>query len=158
MTDRKKILLSISKCEDPKLLRNWIENAKKDAEIHDTAFRRLISLVPSEKPGTLEHDFWQTVNAFELMLSQERGRTTRLSRTRQKVARVGVKQTLKDWAMSDKKTEGFKMLLERQMPEFTGEAIVLRHAKEFDDAAVSAAQTRLTDEGVDTLKGSFAKV
>lgn len=158
MTDREKILLSISKCEDPKLLRNWIENAANDAEIYNAAFRRLISLVPSEKAGTLEHDFWQTINAFELILSQERGRTTRLSRTRQKVARVGVKKTLEDWATSEKKTDGFKMLLERDMPEFTGEAIVLRHSKEFEEAAVIAAQRRLAAEGVDTLKVSLSPI
>ena len=54
----------------------------------------------------------QTIHAFEHILSEERGKTTRLARTRQKVARVGVVQTLQDWATSAKSTDGFTMLLE----------------------------------------------
>src|SRR6201999_188798 len=98
MSDTSKILLVISKCDDPDKLRTLIENARrqKETEVADAAFRRLISRVPSEKPGTVEHDFWQTVHAFEFTLSEERGKTTRLSRTRQKVARVGVIETLKN--------------------------------------------------------------
>ncbi len=151
MTDIAKVLLTISKCDEPEKLRTLIENARtqKQADIADAAFRRLISLVPSEKPGTVEHDFWQTVHAFEFTLSEERGRTTRLSRTRQKVGRVGVIETLKDWALSDKKTDGFEMLLERGMPELTGEAIVLRHPDKFDVAVLNSARSRLVAAGVD---------
>lgn len=94
---------------------------------------------PKEKPGTIEHDFWQTIHAFEHVLSEQRGGTTRLARTRQKVARVGEVQTLQDWAMSAKSTEGFTMLLERNMPVLTGEAIVLRHARRFAAEVVAAA-------------------
>jgi hypothetical protein len=117
--------------------------------IADAAFRKLISVLPSEEPGTVEHDFWQTVHAFELALSEERGRITRLSRTRQKVARVGVIQTLKDWALSNTETDGFRMLLERGMPELTGEAIVLRHTQHFESEVVAAAKRRLESAGVD---------
>ena len=67
------------------------------------------------------------VQAFEYTLSEERGKNTRLSRTRQKVAKAGVVQTLSDWAAGSQETKGFRMLLERGMPEFTGEAITLRH-------------------------------
>lgn len=151
MIDYANILLRISECDDPEKLRTWIKNArnKQETGIAEAAFRRLISLVPSEQPGTVEHDFWQTVNAFEYTLSEERGKTTRLSRTRQKVSRVGVIETLKDWALSDKKTDGFKMLLERGMPELTGEAIVLRHPGKFDVNVQRAARERLVEAGVD---------
>src|SRR5687767_8544191 len=109
MTSRAKLLASIAKCDDPKLLRTWIENAEKegDAEIADAALRRLVSLVPGEKKGSVEHDFWQSIHALEFVLSKERGKTTRLSRTRQKIARVGVVQTLKDLALSKKASAGF---------------------------------------------------
>lgn len=154
MTNNEKILNSILECDDPAKLRIWIANARRKQEtgIADAAFRRLISLVPSEQPGTVEHDFWQTIQAFEFTLSDERGKTTRLSRTRQKVVRVGVIETLKDWALSDKKTEGFEMLLERGMPELTGEAIVLRHPDKFDAKVQAAARERLTAAGIDVGK------
>jgi hypothetical protein len=104
---------------------------------------------PRNIRGTVEHDFWQTVHAFEYLLTEEREKTTRLSRTRQKVARVGVVQTLKDWALSGKETDGFRMLLDRGMPELTGEAIVLRHPGNFDPEVLAAARQRLSDAGVD---------
>src|SRR5258707_12796991 len=100
------MLTLIANSNDPEKLKSLIKNARDrwDAPLADAAFRKLISLVPSEQPGTVEHDFWQTIHAFEYLLSEERERTTRLSRTRQKVARVGVPQTLRDWALSNKET------------------------------------------------------
>ena len=91
MSDPARILGLIATCDDPGKLRSWITNARKggDNRIADAAFRRLISILPKEKPGTVEHDFWQTIHAFEHVLSEERGKTTRLARTRQKVTRVG---------------------------------------------------------------------
>jgi hypothetical protein len=151
MTDVAKILGLIENCDDPDRLRSWIRNAREKGEprVADAAFRRLVSVLPKEKPGTVEHDFWQTIHAFEHVLSEERGRTTRLARTRQKVARVGEVQTLQDWAMSAKSTDGFTMLLERNMPELTGEAIVLRHARRFCAEVVAAARQRLETAGID---------
>jgi hypothetical protein len=154
MTDYSKILALIAACDDAGKLRTWIANARKEnqKEIEDAAFRRLIQILPKEAPGTVEHDFWRTIHAFEHMLSEERGKTTRLGRTRQKVARVGAIETLRDWAMASKSTDGFDMLIERNMPELTGEAIVLRHGKRFDTAVVSAATKRLEDAGVDVSR------
>jgi hypothetical protein len=154
MSDYAKILALISACDDVTKLRNWIANARKEnqKDVEDAAFRRLIEILPKEAPGTVEHDFWRTVHAFEHMLSEERGKTTRLARTRQKVARVGEIGTLRDWAIGSKSTEGFTMLMERNMPELTGEAIVLRHADRFDAAVVTAACKRLEEAGVNVSR------
>jgi hypothetical protein len=151
MVDHSRILAFIAQCVDADKLRSLIKNARDRSEsaVVDAAFRKLISLVPSERPGTVEHDFWQTIYAFEHLLTQEREKTTRLSRTRQKVARVGVMQTLRDWALSDKETHGFRMLLNLEMPELTGEAIVLKHSESFEPEIVAAARQRLSDAGVD---------
>ncbi|RWH58159.1 MAG: hypothetical protein EOQ83_26375 [Mesorhizobium sp.] len=152
MSDVTKILGLIDNCSDPERLTSWIKNArdKDEPRVADAAFRKLVSVLPKEKPGTVEHDFWQTIHAFEHVLSEERGKTTRLARTRQKVARVGEVQTLQDWAISAKSTDGFTMLLERNMPELTGEAIVLRHARRFSAQVVAAARQRLEMAGIDT--------
>ncbi|RUW81288.1 MAG: hypothetical protein E5V52_07050 [Mesorhizobium sp.] len=151
MSDYSKIHSLIAVSNDPAKLRTWIENARKggQVEIKAAAFRRLIAILPKEAPGTVEYDLWQTIHAFEHVLSEERGKTTRLSRTRQKVARVGEVETLRDWAISSKSTEGFNMLIERNMPELTGEAIVLRHAEKFEADVVVAARRRLEEAGVD---------
>jgi len=88
MPDHAKIVTLIAASEDVGKLRTWIANARKEKQkdIEEAAFRRLIEILPKEAPGTVEHDFWRTIHAFEHMLSEERGKTTRLARTRQKVA------------------------------------------------------------------------
>jgi hypothetical protein len=151
MRDHTKMLDLIAVCDDAEKLRQWIANARKESrkDVEDAAFRRLIAILPKEEPGSVEHDFWRTVHAFEHVLSEERGKTIRLARTRQKVARVGELETLKDWAVGTKNTDGFDKLIERDMPELTGEAIVLRHADRFDAAVVGAARKRLEEAGVD---------
>jgi hypothetical protein len=83
------------------------------------------------------------VQAFEQIRTNENGWTTRLSRTRQKVGRVGVEQTVVDWATDTKDTAGFAMLIGRGLPHLTGEAIVLRHPARFSAAVLEAAQARL---------------
>ncbi|HEV7548017.1 MAG TPA: hypothetical protein VGO42_25905, partial [Reyranella sp.] len=97
----KKILAFVERCENADELESLIRNATKlgNAMVAEAAFRKRISLVPAEQPGSVEHDFWQMVQAFEYALSEERGKNTRLSRTRLKVAKAGVVQTLRDWAV-----------------------------------------------------------
>lgn len=50
--------------------------------------------------------------------------------------------------MSAKSTDGYVMLLERNMPELTGEAIVVRHAPQFSAEVVAAARRRLEAAGI----------
>lgn len=159
MPDNPRVFAFIANCDDVSNLRTLIKNARarNETKVADAAFRRLIALVPSEQPGTVEHDFWQTIHAFEFTLTDERGRTTRLARTRQKVNRVGVIETLKEWALSEKRTDGFNMLLERGMPELLGEAIVLRHPENFDEHVLAAARARLTAAGVDLSNIGLAR-
>ena len=149
--DEGKMIAFVAGCDEPDKLRTIIDNAKKRGaeRLADAAFRRLIAILPAERPGSLEHDFWQTIHAFEHLLTEERGRTTRLSRTRQKVARVGVQQTLADWAVATQETDGFRMLLDRDMPELSGEAVILRNADHFGPEMIAAARTRLESAGVD---------
>ena len=65
----------VSSCDDPEKLRTIVRNARKrgaDA-LADAAFRKLVSILPSEEPGTVEHDFWRTIHSFEHVLTEERG-------------------------------------------------------------------------------------
>ena len=149
--DIEKVLKVINETTDPDKLKGLIANAKRlgEKDVEAAAFKRLLEILPSEQPGTVEHDFWKTIHAFEHALTEERGKTTRLQRTRQKVTRVGEIKTLTDWALSSNKTDGFEMLLARGMPELTGEAIVLRHPTVFDDATRDSATEKLVAAGVD---------
>ncbi|KQY26205.1 hypothetical protein [Rhizobium sp. Root482] len=123
-----KALLIIGKCADAKKLRQIAANARERGQISvaHAAALRLYEVLPSEKPGTLEHDVWKSIHALGDTLTKERGTTTRLGRTRPKIARVG-ELDIKDLIMRKEPSEGFFMLLERQMPELTFEAVALRH-------------------------------
>ena len=151
MSGNAKMLEFVSRCDDVDKLKTLISNARSRGatDLADAALRTMISIRPAEQPGTVAHDLWRTIYAFEHILSEERGRTTLLSRTRQKLARDGELKTLRDWALGKTETDGFRMLLDRRMPELTGEAIVLRHAEHFEPVVVEAARKRLAGAGVD---------
>lgn len=154
MADHTKVLAFIASSTDAQQLRRLRDNAQRvgATSVADAAFRRLLEILPEQTPGSIEHDFWKTIHAFEEILRDERGKTVRLSRTRQKIDRVGVKQTLIDFATSKAPTDGFNMLIERGLPELTGEALVLKHGACFDPEVQAAAKQRLENAGVDTAK------
>jgi hypothetical protein len=141
----------IAKCVDPKSLRQIAVNARKKGElaVARAADLRLYEILPSEAPGTFEHDVWRSIHALEGTLTSEREKTTRLGRTRPKIARVGELETIRDLIMDAKPSEGFFMLIERQMADLTFEAVALRHPDRFDDAVLNAAAARLRLVGVE---------
>lgn len=149
MSKNRKILEIIITCSDEKKLRNWIANANREGskEVEDAARRRLIEVRaakdiddPSE-PVVL--DFWTSITALENVLGEERGRTVRLSRTRQKIARVGVEKTLADLVVQVQPSDGFYLLKSRDMLDLSAEAVVLRHPKRFALEVLEAARLRL---------------
>lgn len=134
----------ISKMKEPKGLRNLMVNARRlDREdIHDLAFRQLVSLEGMDMTDRLERDFYSVLNAYEEILTDKNGRTTKASRTRQKLAKKGVRACLYDWSVGAA-TEGFLQLVERGHVELTAEYLVIKYADEFPEEAVKAAQERL---------------
>jgi hypothetical protein len=120
--------------------------------VYDAAFAKRLSVLSDDAPGTVAHDLWKSIHALEQIRSEEAGKTVRLSRTRQKLKRVGVMKLLEDFAMHRSTTEGFDLLIERSLPELTGEAIVLRHKQHFSDVVVNSARARLENVGVDIDK------
>ena len=151
MEDHSKILEFINSTTDKEKLKTLAQRAREQGakQVEEAAFKKFISIVPEADPGTLEHDFWTSIHAFEHVLSEEKGKTIRLSRTRQKVDRDGIVATLEGWA-NGKQTEGFDMLIDRGMPELTGEAVVLRHPGRFSEDIVEAARQRLIGSGCET--------
>ncbi len=150
--DVERVLKIIESSADPKSLSQLAANARKKGKLNvaRTAELRLYEILPSEKPGSFEHDVWRSIYALEGTLTNERGKTTRLGRTRQKIARVGELETVKHLIVGKKKpSEGFTMLIERQMPELTFEAVALRHPDRFDDVVLDAASERLKTADAD---------
>ncbi|HEX4694459.1 hypothetical protein [Sphingomonas sp.] len=143
---KSRALALIAGCEDPDKLKRMAANARRlgEAEIERAASLRLYTVLPSADPGTLEHDVWRSIHALEGALKDERGRTTLLGRTRQKIARDGERRTVAD-LVRGKPSDGFRMLMDRGMVDHTFEAVALRHQALFDDEVVA----RLRAAGAD---------
>lgn len=148
---RERALQFIAACGDPEKLEQMIRNARRqgEAEVERAAMLRLYEVRPEAQPGTLEHDVWRSIFALEGALTSERGKTIRLSRTRQKIKEVREAATVADLILKKAPSEGFHMLIERKWPELTFEAVALRHPERFDEHVREAAERRLSETGVD---------
>lgn len=93
-----RIMQTIESSTDPKKLRQIGINARGKGElaVARAADLRLYAILPAEEPGALEYDVWQNIHALEGSLSNERGKTTRLARTRQKADAVDHARNLLD--------------------------------------------------------------
>jgi hypothetical protein len=142
--DNARALALIAGCADPEKLKRMMANARRlgKAGIERAASLKLYTVLPSAEPGTLEHDVWRSIHALEGALKDERGRTTLLGRTRQKIARDGERRTVAD-LVRGKASDGFRMLMDRGMVDHTFEAVALRHQSMFEDEVISAAADRL---------------
>jgi hypothetical protein len=135
----------ISEYTDQTALRSLMHNAKrlKRDDVWQQAFRRLCELEGLDQTDPLHRDFYATLRAYEELLTQKNGRTTRASRTRQKLRNKSVVQCLEDWATSSAPTEGFDLLVNSGMPELTGEYLVIKYSDRFSRDAVASAKARL---------------
>lgn len=145
---KRRALDRISNCTNPRELRTTAENADRlgHNDIARAAYRKLYSVLPQAEPGTLEFDVWQSIYALEGTLKEERGKTILLARTRQKIGREGEVATVAD-LITRPASEGYRMLVDRNMPELSFEAVALRHPAKFDAAVIRAATDRLVGSG-----------
>ena len=152
--DRTRILDIVENCDDPAKLRRIMNNARERGatEVYDAAFQQLIAVQPAAQVGTIAHDVWRTIYAFEELLKEERGRTTLLARTRQKIRRDGVIKTVIDLTLKSDPSNGFLMLKDRGILELSFEALVVSRIEDFPSHVVDAARTRLTMHEFDTTK------
>ena len=149
--DLTQVLENIANCDEPDKLRRYMKNAREREvdDVYDAAFQRLILVQPSAQVGTVAHDVWRTIHAFEELLRQERGKTIRLSRTRQAITRKGEVRTVIDLVRKRDASEGFRMLQERNLLELSFEAIVVARLGHFPTEVVEQARVRLENASVD---------
>jgi hypothetical protein len=121
-------------------------------EVYDAVFRRLCELVGSEyddPDDPLVRDFYETLAAYEQLLTEKNGKNTTASRTRQKIANKGVHQSLVEWTRGKIETNGFTLLVKAGLPEYTGEYLVVRYADRFPIDVVRLARERLDSHAVE---------
>jgi hypothetical protein len=89
------------------------------------------------------------MRALEEALTEEAGKTKRLNRTRQKLDRVGVRQTLADLALKPTPSLGFVKLVEFKMADMSAEALIMKYRDQFEQHVVDAAGKRLKEHGIE---------
>ncbi len=147
-------LARVQEMDEPDKLRNLMANADRMGvgAVGEAAFRRL-ALIQTEEgdaaPGSLEHDLWQTIFAYEQLQREARGRAVRLTKTRTKLTKSGAVKALETFAEATDDMGAFATLTGRGWSDMTGEAVILRHPAEFDEATREAATARLEAAGVD---------
>lgn len=130
--------------------RNYLANVRKAGrtDLMAAAFRRLCELTGQDDSDPLVVDFWRAIAAAEEVLREERGKTVRLARTRQKIERVGVRQTVEDLVMARKPSDGFAILTGAGLGDLTAEYLAVKHAGQFSAEVAAAARKRLDEAGV----------
>jgi len=143
-------MYDVSKLKTPEDCRTVLQRAREKnlPDVYNAVFRRFCELVGTENndpSDPLIRDFYETLAAYEQLLTEKNGRTTAASRTRQKIDNKGVHQSLIEWTRGKAETNGFKLLVEKGLPEFTGEYLVVRYADRFPNDVVELARKRLAE-------------
>ncbi len=151
MQAAKKVPDFIQRLTKPDDIKAVMKNAKNqnNEDAYWAAFEQLCKVQGLSYPIELEKDFHMMLAAYEALLSEKNDRNQPASRTRQKLARLGVKKCLEDWALAKKETPGFLLLVENNKAHFTAEAVVVKHAHLFSEEVVKAAKQRLQSHGID---------
>ncbi len=140
----------VSRLSTAKDARAYLDNVRRlgRTDLYAEAFRRLCELEGQDHGDPLVVDFWRAIAAAEQVLREQRGKTVRLARTRQKINRVGVHRTVEDLALSKKPSDGFAILTEAGLGDLTAEYLVLKYESRFSAEAVTVARARLQEGGI----------
>lgn len=129
----------------------FMKNAERlgRRDLYQAAFRRYCELAKVEaESGEVLRDVWRAISAFELLMTERNGKTTRASRTRQKLNRDGPLKLVADLALRQTPSDGFVTLIENGMADLTFEFIAIRHSDQFGEDVIDAAKRRLESAGV----------
>ncbi len=129
---------------DTEKLRKIMVNAYRigDTEYAERAKRRVWEL---HKVGDTELDqrFGEVIAAYETFLTERNDRTTRATRTWQKVRNKGVKQAIIEWVTSKQERQGFIDLVEAGYGDYKSNCLIFRYKVRSEMPNSSAAALRL---------------
>ena len=146
MYDIDKVLQTPEQCRV--VMERALAQGKRD--LYTAAFRRFCKLsgVAHEDPSDPRvRATFEAIAAYEQTLHEKHGKRVKASRTRQKIAKKGVYQSLLEWAKLHGNRPGFRSLIDANLPEFTFEAVVVRFANRFPPDVVKSCRETLKDAG-----------
>jgi hypothetical protein len=92
-----------------------------------------------------ERECLEAVYAYERVLSQERRKATRASRTWQMIKRHGIIGAAERAVNRPTETSGYRALVEMGLEQYAFEAVILRHPQVFSTEAVERSRQRIND-------------
>lgn len=139
--------------DDPDKIRSLMVNARRlgydDLVVQCQV--RIAEIGSQQFDDALEKEFWTAVYLAEEFKTSENGKSTRLTKTRQKYNRDGAKKCVGDLVARPAIDESFRILADNGRVDLTFEAVLLRHANQYDESAITIAKTKLLDNGVDEM-------
>ena len=139
----------ISKLKNPKECANLEKNAldRGHTELALQARRRAIEMRAQAHGATTqaERECLEAVYAYERVLSDQRRKTIRASRTWQMIKRHGIIGAVERAVNRPTETSGYRALVEKGLEQFAFEAVILRHPQVFSAEAVECSRQRVID-------------
>ena len=123
-------------------------------DLYAAAFRRFCKLsgVNHDDPSEpLVRAAFEAIATYEQTLQEKHGKNIKASRTRQKIAKKGVYQSLLEWSKLHGNRPGFHSLIEAGLLELTFEAVVVRFADRFPPDAVASCRETLRKAGAPSV-------
>ena len=138
-------LPTVKSCE--KFAKN--AEAQGRPELAQAAHRRAVELGAKSHGATTdaERECLEAVYAYERILSEKNGRTTRASRTWQMIDRHGILPAVERAVTRPHETAGYTALLEMGLERYAFEAVILRYPDLYSDEAVQHSRERIEQWG-----------
>lgn len=143
MDDRVKKIETPENCEI--FARNCIEKDRVD--LANQARQRAVQL-RAEKYGansSAEKEALEAVYAYEAVLTEKNGRTTRASRTWQMIRNHGIIGAVEKAVNRPDETQGYRVLIKLGLEDYAFEAVILRYPNLFSPEAVRISRERMNE-------------
>ena len=143
MDQRVKNLKTVADCK------TFAINAKalNRVDLANEARERMIELNAQthSAESSVEREGWKALYAYEEYLSVRNGKKTRANRTRDLIKRRKIVPAIEQMVVNGTvDPEGFAMLLEAGLLDYSFESIILRHPESFSANAATVARERLS--------------
>ena len=137
----------IAKLPSVKSCERFIKNAEAHgrADLAKAAHRRAVELGARSHGAKTEteRECLEAVYAYERVLTERNGRTTRASRTWQMINRHGILPAVERAVNRPHETAGYTALLEMGLEKYAFEAVILRYPGLFSKEAVEHSKERI---------------
>jgi hypothetical protein len=131
-------------------------------KLYTLAFKRSCQIEFENHKNSIDPlipEFWRTVQAYTILLLEKHNKGIKPTRSLQKIAKLGERATMASWMDNKHAREGFFNLIEKGMPEYTSEYLVIRFqnvpdqfGNKFTPEQIAMAKDRLEKAGVDIAK------